>query len=506
MPAPLFSGLKTRAAGVLLHPTALPSGQGIGCFGGGARAFVDFLAEAGVTWWQTCPLGPTGAGDSPYSCLSAFAGNARLIDLDDVRDAGLVSENDLAPLRSLSPARVDYGALAGHFERVADIAWENAKARPETLRRFGDFEAFKRAKAGWLDDYALFIAIKETQSGKAWYDWPDDEKHIASARVKKRSAAFLDRAERQRFLQFVFFAHLDALRAHAAFRGVKLLGDAPIYVAHDSADVWASPALFELDATLTPTFVAGVPPDYFSETGQLWGNPLYDWKRHARDGYDWWIARLRANLDLADGLRLDHFRAFHDYWRVPAGATDARAGKWADGPGLPFFKAVRDKLGDALIVAEDLGDLTPGVPLLRDACGLPGMAVLEFAFADDAANLYLPHNHRVQQVVYPGTHDNDTACGWYDKLDTRTRDRFRKYFGTDGAAANWTLIRACYTSPARLAIVAMQDLLGLGSEARFNVPGEPSGNWSWRLEPHRLDEARAWIAPNLRELAGLTGR
>lgn len=505
---PLFSGLTERAAGVLLHPTCLPSRQGIGTLGAGARAFVDFLADAGMTWWQICPLGPSGSGDSPYSCYSAFAGSPLLIDLEPLRDAGLLDDNDLEPFRRLPSEKVDFGALNHHFEIVAAKVWINAQTRPEALARLGDFAAFQADPkvAGWLDDFALFIALKNKNAGRAWYDWPEAERSVVAARKLRHDAAVTERVGREKFLQWIFHTQWDALRVYAKSKGVKILGDAPIYVALDSAEVWAAPGLFELGADLRPTFVAGVPPDYFSATGQFWGNPLYAWEKHKATGYAWWIARLRANLDAFDGLRLDHFRAFHDYWRIPADAPDAGAGTWADGPGLDFFKTVRRELGDALIVAEDLGELSPGVGKLRDACGLPGMAILQFAFGDTAANHYLPHNHSPQLVVYPGTHDNDTTAGWYAGLDTATRDRFRKYYGTDGTAAHWTLVRSAMTSVARLAIVAMQDLPGYGSEARFNVPGVAFGNWSWRLAEHALREARTWIAPNLRELAELTGR
>lgn len=505
---PLFSGLTERAAGVLLHPTCLPSRQGVGTLGAGARAFVDFLAEAGMTWWQICPLGPSGAGDSPYSCLSAFAGNPYLVDFDTLRDAGLISEDDLAPLRRLASGKVEYGYLAEHFEKAAAHVWAAAKASPEKLKSLGDFAAFKKSRtvAGWLDDYALFVALKAKHGGKPWYDWSPGDKFAARARAAKHDASLADRIEREKFFQWIFAAQWKALHAYAKSKGVKILGDAPIYVAMDSAEVWAAPELFELDKELRPTFVAGVPPDYFSEKGQLWGNPLYDWKKHKAEDFAWWVARLRANLATFDGLRLDHFRAFHDYWKIPADAKDATTGSWAKGPDLAFFKTVRAELGDALIVAEDLGMLSPGVGKLRDACGLPGMAVLHFAFSDTADNPYLPHHQSPQLVVYPGTHDNDTSVGWYASLDTKTRDNFRAYFGTDGASPHWTLIRSAMTSPARLAIIPMQDLLGLGSEARFNIPGVASGNWSWRLSEQALREARTWIAPNLKTLSGLTGR
>ena len=505
---PIFSGLTERAAGVLLHPTALPSRQGIGHLGAPARDFVDFLAQAGFSWWQVCPLGPTGFGDSPYSCFSAFAGNPYLVDLDAVRDAGLLAESDLAPLRALSSSQVEYGYLWEHFQKIAAAAWRNAKASPEKVAALGDLAGFRKRHADWLEDFSLFSALKRKHAGKPWSEWPAaDRAHTSARRQAAADPAVRDDADREVIWQFIFFTQRDSLHTYAKTRGVKLLGDAPIYVAMDSADTWSRPELFELNArTLAPTFVAGVPPDYFSETGQLWGNPLYDWKRNAADGYAWWISRLRALLDMTDGLRIDHFRAFHDYWMVPAGAKDARGGKWGRGPGAAFFRAVHRELGDRFIVAEDLGALTPGVHTLRDECGFPGMAILQFAFGDTAANPYLPHNATPNLVVYPGTHDNATAVGWYAALDPVTRDRFRTYFGTDGRDAHWTLLRACMTSPARLAILPMQDLLGLGDESRFNTPGTPDGNWTWRLTAKDLAHAKTWLAPTLKSLATLTGR
>ncbi len=503
---PLFPGLKERAAGILLHPTALPSPFGIGNLGEEARAFVDFVAASGTTWWQVCPLGPTGFGDSPYACFSAFAGNPYLIDPRPLVAAGLLTETDLAPLRQLSSEKVEYGFLWENFWPVMDKVWVAVKARPEALESFGDFAEFALQNAGWLDDFALFMALKRRHAGTPWYEWPEEFKIHARARTVKQDTALADAVAREKFLQFLFFCQWRDLRVHAAKAGVKILGDAPIYLALDSAEVWARTDLFELDAALKPASVAGVPPDYFSATGQLWGNPLYDWERNKKEGFAWWISRLRANLGLADALRIDHFRAFHDYWKIPAGAPDARGGKWAQGPGLDFLKAVHRELPHAGLVAEDLGELSPGVHTLLAETGLPGMAVLQFAFGSDGDNAYLPHNHGVNTVVYPGTHDNDTSAGWYAGADARTRDRFRKYFGTDGASPAWTLLRACLASPARLAVIPAQDLLNLGSEARFNTPGVPAGNWAWRLSAGQLGQLVAFVAPNLRELFELTGR
>ncbi len=503
---PLFPGLQKRSAGVLLHPTSLPSPFGVGNLGKEARDFVDFLAESGATWWQVCPLGPTGFGDSPYACLSAFAGNPYLIDPRPLVDAGLIDDADLAPLRALAEERVEFGYLWEHFHPLMAKAWSAAKANPEALKTLGDFEKFKRREASWLDGYALFLALKHRHGGAPWHRWPAEHRHYARARLLRPDADMADDIGQAKFLQFLFFTQWRELREYAAGSGVKILGDAPIYVALDSADVWTRPDLFELDPTLSPVSVAGVPPDYFSATGQRWGNPLYDWKACKAEGFAWWIDRLKANLALTDALRIDHFRAFHDYWKVPADAPDARPGKWAKGPGLEFFRAVARALPDAELIAEDLGDLSPGVHKLLADTGLPGMRILQFAFGSDADNPYLPHNHPANAAVYPGTHDNDTATGWYAEADEKTRDHFRVYFGTDGASPSWSLLRACYTSPARLAIIPAQDLLGLGSAARFNKPGTPAGNWDWRLSSARLAELRTFVAPNLRALAEATGR
>ena len=470
---PLFPGLQTRAAGILLHPTALPSPFGIGNLGEEARAFVDFVAASGLTWWQVCPLGPTGFGDSPYACFSAFAGNPHLIDPRPLVAAGLLADADLAPLRKLSPTRVEYGFLWENFWPVMDKAWAAAKAKPEALKGFGDFAAFTRDKAGWLDDYALFMALKRRHAGAPWHEWPDAFKIHASALRVKPDPALADAVGREKFIQFLFSVQWAALREYSARAGVKILGDAPIYLAHDSSEVWARTDLFELDAKLKPAFVAGVPPDYFSAAGQLWGNPLYDWKRNKDEGFAWWISRLRENLALTDALRIDHFRAFHDYWKIPAGAPDARAGKWADGPGLDFFKTVRRELPGRGTRRRRPRRTLAGRAHAARRHGTARMAVLQFAFGSDGRNAYLPHNHAVNSVVYPGTHDNDTTTGWYAGADARTRDRFRKYFGADGSAPAWTALLACLSSTARLAVIPAQDLLNLGSEARFQHAWRP---------------------------------
>ncbi|MDR2863397.1 MAG: 4-alpha-glucanotransferase [Puniceicoccales bacterium] len=503
---PLFSGFQGRHAGILLHPTSLPSAQGIGTLGRGAFAFVDWIADCGLGWWQMCPLGPTGYGDSPYQCFSAFAGNPYLIDLEALVAAGLLDADALLPLRKLSPERVEFGFLWEHFHPVMAAAWREAKKTPARLEVFGDIGEFRRKQAEWLEDYALFTALKKHFGGVSWHEWPESARDHARAVKTHWPKAVSDDAEAVVFQQFIFFSQWGKLRDRARVRGVRIIGDAPIFVARDSADVWANPQFFQLNPEGTPAFVAGVPPDYFSPDGQLWGNPLYNWEALKRDGYRWWLRRLAADLRLADAVRVDHFRAFYDYWQIPGGAAHARKGKWEKGPGLDFFRKVRATLGDVALIAEDLGDLSPGVHTLRQASGLPGMAVLQFAFGSDAANLYLPHNHVRDCVVYSGTHDNDTTCGWYASAPESVRDQFRQYLGSSGEAPHWDLIRAAFTSPAALAVIPFQDVLGLGSNARFNTPGTMSGNWRWRVTQRELEHARTFLLPNLRKLAEVTGR
>jgi len=506
-PSPLFNWLDHRAAGVLLHPTSLPSAYGIGAFDEAAHGFLDFLADAGFTYWQVCPLGPTGFGDSPYQCFSSFAGNPYLIDPAALVRFGLLSERDLSPLRDLHRDNVDFGGL---YQRkrpllfAAHAAWRRA---PRTALPYGDFAAFRKTHARWLEPYALFSALKDHFSGRPWWEWPEALRSFAAAARSAVRAEVATRAEAYEFIQYLFFGQWAQLRARATSRGIRIIGDTPIFTALDSADVWSSPHLFQLDPTTSrPTAVAGVPPDYFSADGQLWGNPLYDWAAHAAEGYAWWLARLRANFDLCDVVRIDHFRGFEAYWSVPADAPTARTGRWVTGPGLAFFRAVRTALPNVRLIAEDLGLLTPATLELRDATGLPGMAVLQFAFGGDADNLYLPHNQRANSVVYPGTHDNDTTLGWYATADEKTRDHVRRYLRVSGREVGWDFARVAYGCVAHLAILPLQDLMSLGSAARFNTPGSSQGNWTWRYRPEQLRDLHEKSAPYLRELAALYGR
>ncbi len=504
---PLFNWLKTRHAGVLLHPTALPGDHGIGVLDRRAIRFLDFLKASGISHWQVCPLGPTGYGDSPYQCFSAFAGNPYLVDLSALVDAGLLKESDLTELRRLPRDHVDYGWLYVTKWPVLFRACEVAKARRFSGLPYGDFSAFRKAHASWLDGYALFLALKDHHSGLPWWQWPAEHRFLARARKTALPASVAARAEAHAFFQYLFFGQWALLRNAARERGITLIGDAPIFVARDSADVWSRPEMFQIDQESgEPLAVAGVPPDYFSADGQLWGNPLYDWNKHASESYAWWIERLRANFALCDIVRIDHFRAFDTYWSIPAGAETARTGEWKQGPGIAFFQAIKGALPDARLIAEDLGDLFDSVRELRDACGLPGMTILQFAFGGDASNLYLPHNLVANAVVYPGTHDNDTTLGWYRSASTKEQDHVRRYFRVDGSEVGWDFIRAAYAAPSRLAILPLQDLLSLGAEARFNTPGVAAGNWQWRYSEADLDALHLRSAPYLKALGELYGR
>ena len=506
-PEPLFNWLSERGAGVLLHPTALPSPFGVGAFDAAAIAFLDFLRDSGMQYWQICPLGPTGFGDSPYQCFSSFAGNPYFIDPAALIRAGLLQESEAASLRSLGADRVDFGALYERKLPLLFAAHDNWRRDPRRALPYGDFETFRAANAGWLAGYSFFSALKDHFRGAPWWEWPAEVRSLAQAEKTSLRPELASRAEGYAFLQYLFFGQWAQVRRAAAERQIEIIGDTPIFTALDSADVWANPQLFQLDRkTSRPTAVAGVPPDYFSADGQLWGNPLYDWPAHAAENYAWWLSRLRANFALCDIVRIDHFRGFEAYWSVPAGSTTARTGQWIPGPGLDFFRAVRRALPDVKLIAEDLGLLTPATIALREDTGLPGMAVLQFAFGGGADNLYLPHNQRANSVVYPGTHDNDTTLGWYATSDEKTRDHVRRYFRISGEDIGWDFIRSAYGSVANLAIVPLQDLLSLGSEARFNTPGKAQGNWTWRYRPEQLQRLRDQSGPYLRDLAALYGR
>lgn len=505
-PGPLFPPLTGRASGVLLHPTMLPGPGGIGSLGSAAHALPDLLHQCGFSYWQVCPLGPTGFGDSPYQCFSAFAGNPYLIDLAPLVRSCLLHAEEIEALYHLPERRVDYGAQYTLRREILSIAAERFSEEPESLAEaYGDLEEFRKEHAAWLEPYAAFQALKTLEGGKSWLQWSPAHRDYKQFLRQKPSAEFRELACEQVFLQYVFFGQWKRLRRRANEAGIRIVGDLPIFVSLDSADVWSRPELFELGKDLRPLRVAGVPPDYFSATGQLWGNPLYAWQTMQEDDFSWWMDRLRLNFDLYDVIRLDHFRGFESYYAIPGGARDAMKGEWVKAPGKAFFEAVRRHFPDGKMILEDLGEITPEVEALKDFTGFPGTAVLQFAF-DAPENPYLPHNLSANTVCYPGTHDNNTSVGWYDEVDEKTRDFLRRYLRVSGQEVGWDLIRACLSSVASLAILPVQDILGLGTEARFNLPGHPDGNWSWRLAPGHLEQMVAESGDYLRELNELYGR
>lgn len=499
--APLYDWLTERMAGVLLHVSSLPSATGIGNLGPEAYRFVDFLNSCGMRIWQICPLGPTGYGDSPYQSFSAFAGNPYFIDLQPLLEAGLLSEADLSPLRDLPADHVDYGSLYSEYWPVLETAFRKfAETGSDTLLDYGSIASFCERESYWLEDYALYTALKIENKGACWLDWPEKSRDFAKARKRRKSKALRAAMDAQIFYQYVFYAQLKKLRVYAGERGVDIMGDLPIFVSLDSADVWSHPELFQLDDKLQPTYVAGVPPDYFSDDGQFWGNPLYDWAQHEASDFAWWIERIRSNLSFYDIVRVDHFRGFESYWSIPADASTARDGRWVKSPGLELFQAIRQACPDARIVAEDLGVITPEVEALRKKTGLPGMAVLQFAFGGDDDNAYLPHNVTPNTVIYTGTHDNDTTIGWYKAEQEKVRDHVRRYLSISGDDIAYDLIRCAMESPANLAIAPLQDFMRLGTSARLNKPGTASGNWQWRCSSDQLDSLRDRQASQIRRL------
>ncbi len=479
-----------RSAGILLHPTSLPGPYGIGELGPEALAFVEFLEKSGQKLWQILPLSPTGGDGSPYSSYSAFAGNPLLISTERLVKDGLVSGAEENP-----DGPVDYPAVIPAKTKLLREAYGNARPGKE-------FDAFVEEQSGWLEDYALYMALKGKYDGRAWNLWDDG--------LVKREPDALEKARRElagevryhQFVQYLFFDHWTDVKEAANEVGIEVIGDIPIFVSHDSADVWARQSLFHLDDSGSPTVVAGVPPDYFSETGQLWGNPLYDWESMERDGYSWWVERMRMALTLYDVVRIDHFRGFEAYWEIPADAETAREGRWVKGPGKDVFRALEDGLGELPIIAEDLGEITPEVEALRDELGLPGMKVLQFAFSGPD-NAFLPHEYGdANWVIYTGTHDNDTTAGWWRSADPEGRSFARRYLGKEYVSVP-DFIRLAYASVAEKAVVPMQDFLELGPEHRMNTPGTTEGNWSWRLEESALTPE---LAKRLKSLSETYGR
>ena len=482
-----------RSSGIILHPTSLPGPYGIGDLGPEAFRFVDFLADSGTRLWQVLPLGPTGYGDSPYQCFSAFAGNPYLVSPDFLLRDNFLHPNDLIEETNFPARRVDFGRIIPWKLNLLERACLRFVSDPGPARR--DFDIFCADESSWLDDYALFMSIKESHGGGAWSGWPESLRKREPSALEQARADLSNAIARYKFYQFIFFKQWNALRSHANARGVKIVGDIPIFVAYDSADAWANPELFFLDEDGRPTVVAGVPPDGFSPDGQLWGNPLYNWQKHKETGFAWWLRRFRATLAQVDIIRLDHFRGFAGYYEIPAGDTTARNGHWVPALGAELFAVMKQALGELPIIAEDLGLITEDVVAMRDGNGFPGMKILQFAFSGPD-NDFLPHHFRENCVVYTGVHDNDTTRGWYETAAEQEREFANRYFGSAKSPMSAKdfvsrLIRAAWSSVAVFAIVPMQDFLNLGGEARMNYPSRLGGNWHWRMDSSALtDELR----------------
>jgi 4-alpha-glucanotransferase len=503
----------SRSSGILLHPTSLPGSFGVGDLGPQAYAFADFLSASGQGLWQMLPLGPTGYGDSPYACYSAFAGNTLLISPDRLVADGLLRTEDLVGVPESADGPVDFDAVRRFKELILRDAF-TAFERESDPDLHAAFEEFCRRNTGWLEDYALFRALKDAHGGVAWNEWGAALVRRESDAIRVAQDELSEQIEAQKFYQFLFFRQWFDLKSYCNGLGIKIIGDIPIFVAHDSADVWTNPDQFKLHPDGRPMVVAGVPPDYFSKTGQLWGNPLYNWERMLADGFGWWIERVKATLQTVDIVRIDHFRGFVACWEIPGGDQTAERGRWVAAPGRELFVAIRKALGELPIIAEDLGVITPEVEKLRDDFCFPGMRILQFAFSSDPKNRDLPHNYHSNVVVYTGTHDNDTTVGWFQSVagEGSTRDAAQieierefclNYLNTEGQEISWDFIRAVLASVADTAMVPLQDLLGLGTDARMNLPNSTAGNWSWRFKAVSLNDE---LAKQLRDLTALYGR
>ncbi len=504
----------TRSSGTLLHPTSLPGPYGVGDFGPEAYRFVDFLHSSGQKLWQVLPLNPTGYGDSPFQCFSASAGNPLLISPEQLVDDDILLPEDIGKLPEFPLDTVDYGRVIEWKFPILRRAGRNFLTTADE-EKHKVFEQFCSENAHWLDDFALFMALKEAHQQVAWTRWPREIAQRSPEALKRWTERLAPQIEAIKFWQFIFFRQWQALRRYAHDRGVRIIGDIPIYVAHDSADVWANPQFFLLDAEGNPQKVSGVPPDYFSATGQLWGNPIYNWPLLKETGYRWWIDRFRSALALYDIVRIDHFRGFEAYWEVPGGETTAVNGRWVKGPAAELFRVLQTEFGELPIIAENLGVITPEVEAIRHEFGFPGMAILQFAFGNDPQGpSFRPHNYPHEVVAYTGTHDNDTTVGWWNSTgvgdSVRTAEDVaqehvfaRAYLDFNDEPINWVLMRAVLASVANTAVVPMQDLLGLGNEARMNHPGTSSGNWRWRMRPGALDQQ---LSSRLRQLNSIYER
>lgn len=492
----------TRSSGILLHPTSLPGPFGSGDIGASSYQFIDWLSKAGQSLWQMLPLGPVGLANSPYMSVSAFAGNPLLIDLYELVDNGWLAQSELGYAQCKSPNRIDYSEVMSFRMNLLQMASERF-FKQENFEQQNQYKTYCANEKSWLNDYALFQALNEKYDGEEWTEW----EHAIAKRhpnaLKKATEELRGHIEFYKFIQWCFNRQWEKLKSYASAHDIKLVGDIPIFVSQHSADVWSHREMFDLDDEGAPNVVAGVPPDYFSETGQRWGNPLYRWDVIEQDGYRWWIDRFRKSFQMFDIIRIDHFRGFESYWEIPVAEETAKNGRWANGPGEDFFGNVKQELGDLSIIAEDLGIITPEVRSLLKKLNFPGMRVLQFAFNDGMENSFLPHHYENNCVVYTGTHDNDTTCGWYEKATEYERDFVRRYCKTDGHEINWDLINLALQSSADIAVIPFQDVIGLGSEGRMNFPGTIEGNWEWRFTWEQVGTQQA---SRLYELTKLYGR
>ena len=504
----------SRSSGILLHVTSLPGQFGIGDLGKEAYNFVDFLSESGQRLWQILPLHPTGYGHSPYQSLSIFAGNPLFISPEKLMEDGFLNNIDLASLTKFPVNSIDYDAVINFKNSLLNKSFDIFEIKANSTQ-LNDFAAFSKNNAWWLDNYSLFMALRDFNNLSPWNTWDKDIRSWLPETIEHWNTKLSREIRFHKYLQYLFSKQWSELKTYCHGKGVKIIGDVPIYVALDSAEVWSNPHVFYINDNCQPTIVAGVPPDYFSNTGQLWGNPLYRWDIMLKDGFTWWVERLKTEFKLVDIIRLDHFRGFEKYWAVPASDTTAINGTWVQGPGIELFHTIQKAIGDIPVITEDLGMITPEVKILRDELGFPGMKVLQFAFGDESStNEYKPHNYIRNCVVYTGTHDNNTTIGWFNGEDigvtTRSKSTMDKerqhvlqYIGTDGHEINWDFIRIALMSIADIAIIPLQDVLGLGGVARMNLPGTTEGNWRWRFTSEMLTDG---IKQKLKEMTYLYGR